>query len=248
MRKHAWLAMAMLLCCVACTAKEKGKEKKQEDDSIATDFRRLDANHDGSVTKDEAAANGSPALQADFDKFDANKDGKLSLQEATAFVLAQREAIARHKQEVFDRIDANHDGGISRDEAAAESDTFFKDNFAEIDANKDGKLTIQELDAFSERQTAHAEIPSSDTSADAAANKAKEAAQYPDGKPTRRFREADKDHNGTLSKDELKDFPDFYQNFDKIDANHDGKVTPNEIQHYVNTHRSPAQAQAAPGK
>ncbi|HSE13158.1 MAG TPA: hypothetical protein VLB69_11040 [Rudaea sp.] len=42
-------------------------------------FNLLDANHDGIVDRQEAAA--SKALTAQFDKIDANKDGKLSLTE-----------------------------------------------------------------------------------------------------------------------------------------------------------------------
>src|SRR5512134_2558398 len=106
MKKQAWLTMAVLLCCVGCTPKEaKEKEHKDnpvvQDNFVAEDFRRLDADHDGSITKDEAEKNGSPVLQANFDKFDANNDGKLSLQEVTAFVQAQREEDARRKEEAF---------------------------------------------------------------------------------------------------------------------------------------------------
>ena len=105
MKKQAWLTMTVLLCCVGCTPKE-AKE--------AEDFRRLDADNDGSLSKDEAEKNGSPALQANFDTFDASKDGKLSLQEVAAFVLAQREEDTRRKNEELRRIDSNHDGGISK--------------------------------------------------------------------------------------------------------------------------------------
>jgi len=247
MKKTAWLAMAVLLCCVGCTPKgEKEKEFKnqpvaeQKDDSIAEDFSRLDTNQDKSITKDEAEQNGAPVLQANFDKFDASKDGKLSLQEITAFVLAQREEDARRKDEAFRRIDANHDGGISKEEAEKEKDTFLIINFDAIDTDKDGKMSLQELNSFSAappEKTAQPEQPAQQT------QPAQPRSHAQTVKPGPLFIAADKDHNGTLSKDELKDKPELYQNFDNIDADHDGKVTTNEIVSYVNAHPGLAQGQ-----
>ncbi len=245
MKKQAWLTMAVLLCCVGCTPKEsKEKEHKDkpvvQDNSVAEDFRRLDADNDGSLIKDEAEKNGTPALQANFDKFDANKDGKLSLQEVTAFVLAQHEEDTRRKNEAFRRIDANHDGGISKEEAEKEKDPFLIMNFDAIDADKDGKMSLQELNTFTAappEKTAQPEQPAQQP------QPAQPRSHAQTVKPGPLFIAADKDHNGTLSKDELKDKPELYQNFDNIDADHDGKVTTNEIVSYVNAHPSLAQGQ-----
>lgn len=241
MKKTAWLAMAVLLSCVACTAKEaKEKEFKDKpvakDNSIAEDFRRLDANNDGNITKDEAEKNGSPILQANFDKFDANKDGKLSLQEVTAFVQAQREEDARQKNAAFRRIDTNHDEGISKEEAQKENDPFLITNFEAVDTNKDGKMSLQELNTFAAAPPKKPEQ---------AAQSVPSAQPERPGQPGPSFIATDKDHNGTLSKDELKDKPELYQDFDKIDADHDGKVTPREIEGYIKAHSSPEQGQKA---
>lgn len=238
MKKTAWLAMAALTCCVGCTPKEaKENEFKDKtvvkDNSIAEDFRRLDANHDENIAKDEAEKNGSAVLQANFDKFDASKDGKLSLQEVTAFVQAQREEDARQKNEAFRRIDANHDEGISKEEAEKENDPFLIANFAAVDANKDGKMSLQELNTFAAAPPKKPVQPS-------------QPAQP--GKPGPLFMATDKDGNGTLSKDELKDKPELYQDFDKIDADHDGKVTPQEIASHMNAQSRPAHDQAKPDK
>ena len=241
MKKQAWLTMTVLLCCVGCTPKEaKEKEHKDkpvvQDNSVAEDFRRLDADNDGSLSKDEAEKNGSPALQANFDTFDASKDGKLSLQEVAAFVLAQREEDTRRKNEAFRRIDSNHDGGISKEEAEKEKDPFLIINFEAIDSNKDGQMSLQELNTF----------------AAAPPEKPEQTAQLPQsaqpGKPGPLFIATDKDGNGTLSKDELKTKPELYQDFDKIDADHDGKVTPQEIASYMNAQSSQARSQAKPDK
>lgn len=54
------------------------------------DFVLLDTNHDGTLSRDEAAL--QPVVSAEFDRLDANKDGKLSRAEFAAFeVMADRE-------------------------------------------------------------------------------------------------------------------------------------------------------------
>jgi EF hand domain-containing protein len=47
----------------------------------AREFRRLDKNQDGSLSKDEAS--GDSKLSSDFDQLDADHDGKLTMAEAT---------------------------------------------------------------------------------------------------------------------------------------------------------------------
>ena len=238
MKKLTWLATAVLMSCAACTAQDEKKMeqkhnaiKEQKSNSIEEDFRRLDANHDESISKDEIEKIGSPALQLNFDKFDADKDGKLSLQETTAYVLAQREETARRKNEVFGSIDANHDGGISREEAEKVDDLFFIGNFREIDVSKDGKLSMQELDAFAEAQD-------NQPDQNALCAKPEEA-----GQRGHLFIQTDKDRNGTLSRSELKGMPEYYRDFDKIDTDHDRKITPLEIDSYARAQASPAQSQ-----
>lgn len=239
MKKQVWLAAAVLLSCVACSPKEDkatgfgktpAKEQKNaaiSDDVIARDFGRLDEDHDSGVSRDEAMKNGSLQLQARFDEFDANKDGKLSLEETKAFVKAQHDEDAQRKSEAFGRIDADHDGGISKEEAGKQNDAFFLDNFDKIDADHDKKLSLAELNRYSDEQAA-------------------QAAESPEpGTPGPLFRQTDKDQSGTLSKEELKGIPEFHQNFDNIDADHDGKITPLEIETYSRTNGLEQRQQAA---
>jgi Ca2+-binding EF-hand superfamily protein len=46
------------------------------------------------------------------------------------------------------------------------------------------------------------------------------------------FSKADKDHDGTLDKDEAKAMPDVDANFDKIDTDKDGTVSRDEVKAY----------------
>lgn len=95
---------------------------------------RMDANGDGTISKDEAAK--FPRLAANFDQMDTNKDGKLSTDELAAWrktmaksgdgmrghdadykdpedMTARR---AQRRDECFSKADTNKDGQLSRDE------------------------------------------------------------------------------------------------------------------------------------
>jgi len=221
MKKLAGLA-AVLLLCVACTH----KENVNADSGIIEEFKQLDADHDGSITRAEAEKGGSQILLSRFDEYDTDKNGKLSLKEVTAFVIAQRAEDARIKDAEFRRLDADHDGGISLEETKKGDAMLLTTNFDSIDSNKDGKLSLQELDAFDKMVNAPPGKP-----------KPRDGAQA--GSPGPLFKAIDADGNGTLSKAELSKQPELLRNFDKIDADHDGKITPREIDTYMRAQEKP---------
>lgn len=108
-------------------------------------------------------------------------------------------------KENFKQVDGNHDGLLSMAEAEKSAPGLAL-RFAAIDANHDGQLSQREILAFVKRER-------------------KEAAN--------RFKRADKNGNGALSKQEAKALPGVLAHYDEMDANHNGELTPQEIGEYV---------------
>lgn len=107
--------------------------------------------------------------------------------------------------ENFNRVDTNHDGKLSMTEAEKKAPGIAL-RFAVMDANHDGQVSKKELIGFVEAQRKRA---------------------------VARFKRADKNRNGKLSKQEARSLPGIYARFDQIDANHDGQVSPREIRSYA---------------
>lgn len=103
------------------------------------DLNRIDANHDGAITRAEAEA-GRAAM---FDRADLNHDGVISASEREAVA----ERIAQRGQRRVLRADANGDGAISRDEFMRQP---FR-GFDHLDRNDDGVLSADETAALRAR-------------------------------------------------------------------------------------------------
>ena len=123
----------------------------------------------------------------------------------------------------FKAIDTNGDGQISRDEAKGHA--WLEKNFDQIDTNHDGQLSKDELAAWHKAHKGEMR---------------EKMAERFDAK----FKAADKDGDGALTKDEAQaGLPHLAKHFDQIDANHDGKVTEDEIRAYMKSRHDARKAQ-----
>jgi Ca2+-binding EF-hand superfamily protein len=104
---------------------------------VQANFARLDANHDGFVTREEAEA-GRAAREAGAPAAGARRGGFRSGGAGTMF--------ARFGGRGFDEMDANHDGKVSLAEVNAFADAIF----VRFDTNKDGTISPEERQAARE--------------------------------------------------------------------------------------------------
>lgn len=118
--------------------------------SIDRNFKRLDGDSDGALSKAEidtarqaarerAAAAVGQRLEQQFGRLDTNKDGQLSLAEFKAAAPAPK-ADPDGTEEALDRLDANNDGRVTE----AEFSGPVLARFDSLDANKDGTLSAEE--------------------------------------------------------------------------------------------------------
>ncbi|MGB6056563.1 MAG: EF-hand domain-containing protein, partial [Burkholderiaceae bacterium] len=195
-------------------------------------FSKLDKDGDGAISRDEAAAD--KRLAKDFDGIDANHDGKLQKSELQAHREALRKAMQQRRAEYAAKLkaaDTDGDGAISKAEAQAAGLDGLVKNFDQIDTNHDGKIDRNEMRAQAKARH-HA-------------MRAKMAAKF-----DARFKAADTDGDGALSKAEAQaaGMQKIVAHFDQLDANHDGKLTREELRAGMQkAHRPPQPKKADQG-
>lgn len=150
---------------------------------------------------------------------------------ATAGLLIGSAALADHhgggmhehqgkdaRMPMFGLFDENKDGKLSREEVQKGVDKMF----TEIDTNKDGTISQEEMRAHykSMHDKMHSQMQE-------------------------RWKAADKDGDGALSRAEVDSakMPMLSRDFDKLDVNKDGKLTPDELRNMMMQRR---QGGAAP--
>ena len=105
---------------------------------------------------------------------------------------------------MFEKFDANHDGKLSKDEVQNGVDKMF----SEIDTNKDGYISKDEMQAHHKKMR-----------------------EQMQSRMQERWKAADKDGDGALSRAEVDvaGMKMLSRDFDKLDKNKDGKLTPDEV-------------------
>jgi hypothetical protein len=122
------------------------------------------------------------------------------------------------------RIDANHDGAASREEWVAYGN--HDAGFTAIDTDKDGRLTVAELRVF---RAAQAKTEAAQTAL---------KAENPKFDPAITIAMADTNRDGGVSEAEWVAYGGHGgAGFTPIDANHDGKLTVEELAAYREAHK-----------
>jgi Ca2+-binding EF-hand superfamily protein len=109
-------------------------------------FKKIDANGDGVITKDEALAAANARVEKEFATFDTNHDGQITQDEIKAVHEAKRAEMEAKFEARFKQADTNGDGQLSKDEVQAGMPMLAR-GFDRLDTNKDGELSLDEIKA-----------------------------------------------------------------------------------------------------
>lgn len=173
-------------------------------------FERLDTNHDGYVTREEANAmfRGMGELHEHMEGMRQHMDGMRDHMEKMRFNV-QYDGAPAHGDPgaMFDKLDTNHDGVISREEFM-NGRAQMREKRVIVMRSPDGAAPMPPMPPMREMRM-HAMAPGM-------------------GFAGRLFDMADANHDGRVSLQEAETAA--LAHFDKADLNHDGRITPDERQ------------------
>lgn len=214
-----------------------------EDQRLDSEFNRLDINHDGQLSRTEFAAAAPPVRlretpQDMIRQIDKHKLGKISFADYSAGPLADFDKRAHNGVVTPAAVSAAQPAKpITRAEFTAN----VKARFDAVDTNHDGYLEENEIAAAQQRelqqlqsiqqQKLNAEFTRLDTNHDGEISKAEFSAGAPPLKtrtPHEIVQQMDKHNLGKVSFADYSAGP--LATFNKLDANHDGTVTAQEIE------------------
>ncbi len=178
-------------------------------------FQTLDVNDDKIITRGEVPEDARDAFDRLAKLADKNGDGKIDqLEYRDVLVRARDSALSAvpKTSEAFKAADKNGDGKLERDEF-----TGIRAMFNRADANNDGSLSPDEAIRFREN---------------AAKNRLPQGNEFPP-----RFATMDKNGDKKLNREEFTGVP---ANFNRMDVNSDGFVTPAELRQFFSANPNAA--------
>lgn len=152
MKRMVYLGVALMMTSSLAIA-EEGVDALLENKDPATPleraFNKMDANHDGSVSRGELQLKQTALLLDNYSTIDTNKDNGLSLEEIQKFMDDLRAKQEDYLKRLKD-ADKNGDGMWTQKElkSAKKKLPDMEKNFKAIDTNHDSKITTEEINAF----------------------------------------------------------------------------------------------------
>jgi Ca2+-binding EF-hand superfamily protein len=224
---------------------DDGKLSKEETRGpLSANFDKIDANDDGQLEPEEIKKAMEKRREAMRKRFQARTPSRGPGGPPARGPGGPHRPSPEMAKRMFDAADKDDDGKLSKEEAPGH----LKMAFDKIDANDDGQLEPEEIkkamDKFREmmRERMQARGPGRERGGPPASRPDGPPSRRPDGPPSRRpggppsrgagapherFKAADKNDDGKLSKEEAGG--PLKEHFDKIDADNDGQLTPEEI-------------------
>lgn len=137
---------AIVLAALACApfAAQAQDHGRHHNDRGPGRFQHWDINQDGIVIREELIQRATDAAGDLFTKLDADQDGKITPEEAAAPRRARQDRMRQQADKRFAAADVDGDGRISRAEAEAKMPRLAA-RFEKLDADGDGQLSKEEL-------------------------------------------------------------------------------------------------------
>lgn len=177
MTKTWLIALTLVLTLAAGVAlaqeKESGKkgadkatadkpliDKTKVDAEAETEFKKLDANHDGKLALEEYLADKKgravKTAEAEFHKMDANRTGGITVEQFRKFLEdKETKAAAREKriEDLFRKLDTDKDGKVSEKEFLTGAEAIRAEKAAEGKGGKAAKSTELTAEVFQKVDT-----------------------------------------------------------------------------------------------
>ena len=132
-------------------------------------------------------------------------------------------------------------------EQRAEREARMKARWDKLDINHDGKLSREEVQQGRPKLAEHFGKVDANGDGQLTPLEMREARAAHQARMKARWDKLDGNHDGKLSRDEVQGRPKLVQNFDKVDANGDGQLTPMEMREAWRARHANRSSESRPG-